>query len=215
MVTMRVGRRRVGRSFLGLAQRGSCARNSRKGTVADEAHVPAEQSPSESDARLPRPDGDTRRAKRAETAASQGPEAANRAGATEVRAAIVSALAASARIVQKFRSRGGRHSEIEVRKRPPSAPAVGILAGAATWQTKTERELPRRFSPSTIPRIFAVWIQRQPSSGQRGGAESSEATVAGIRAASPARSAAGARFRRDRQARCSRALLCRAGHRAA
>jgi hypothetical protein len=186
-----------------------------KETVADEAHVPAEQSPSEADAWLPRPHGDTRRAKRAETAASQGPEAADRPGATEVRAAIVSALAASARIVQELRSGGGRRWRIEVRKGPPSTPEAGILAGAAARQTKAERELPRRFPPSIIPRIFAVWIQRQPPSGQRGGAQPSEATSSGIRAPSPARSATGARFRRDRQARRSRTLLCRAGHRAA
>jgi len=208
---MRVGRRRVGRSFLEPAQRGSCSKL-RKGTVADEADVPAEQSPSEADARLPRPHGDTRRAKRAETAASQGPEAANRPGATEVRAAIVSALAASARIAQQLRSRGGRDSGIDIRKGPSPAPEAGIPAGAAAWETKTEREFPRRFPSSIVPGVFAVWIQRQPPSGQRGSTKSSETTSAGIRAASPARSAAGARFRRDRQARCSRTLLCRVGH---
>ena len=185
-----------------------------KEPVADEAHVPAEQPASEADARLPRPYGDTRRAKRAKTAPPQGPEAADRAGATEVRAAIVSAPAASARIVQELRSRGGGRAWIEVRKGPPSASTRGIPAGTATRQTQAEHELSRRFPSAIATRSFAIRFQRKPPRGQLGGAEPGEATSSGIRAPSPPRPATGPRFRRHRQARRGRTLLCGAGRRA-
>jgi hypothetical protein len=206
---MPVGRRCVGRSFLELAQ----LLTPGKEPVADEAHVPAEQPASEADARLPRPYGDTRRAKCAETAPSQGPEAADRPGATEVRAAIVSALAASARIMQLLRSQGGER--IEVRKGPPFASSLGVSAGAATRQTPAERELSRRFPHSIAPRSFAIRFQRKPPRRQRCGAKPGEATSSGIRAPSPPRPATGPRFRRHRQARRGRTLLCGAGRRVA
>lgn len=212
---MPAGRRRVGRSYFGARAARGTGLSSRKGRVADEAHVPAEQPAPEAGARLPRAHGDTRRAKRAKAAAAQRPQAVDRAGAAEGRAAIASGIAAQARPAEGPCRRAGGCYRIAVRQEPTSAPAAGVLGHPATRTKTTEPEFHRRLRRPVSSSHLSVRIQRQSPRRQRGGAQPSQAASAGIRAASPPWSAAGSRFRRHRQARRGQTLLCGTGRRAA
>ena len=64
----------------------------RKGTVADEAHVSAEQPAPETDAWVSFANGNPRRAERVETAAAQGPQAPDGPDSGQARPALVTAF---------------------------------------------------------------------------------------------------------------------------
>src|SRR2546421_3716647 len=151
----------------------------RKGTVADEAHVPAEQPAAQANPRVLGAHGDPGGAKRAEATPAQGSQTSHRAGSAQACPALASEpFAQTRRDVSRFDAEQDRTARL--RQGPSIATPRGVPAdpeaGAQESQCKLRGLVPSAVTSARIP----LRVQREPSGGQLGGAQSRQAPVAGI-----------------------------------
>ena len=186
--------------------------SSRKGRVADEAHVSAEQLAPEEDAWIPLAHGNAGRAERAEAEAAQGTQAPNRSDPTQARSAVVTAW--HSRVADGCGFDAEPSGRPQIWQSTPSSSPARFLASSEARSQESQPELHRRVREPACAENVTGWVQRQPAGRQCRCAQQIEASIARILPAPSPGAAGRVRHGSDCQARSSEAFLWRARRRA-